>query len=81
MQRIPAGLPPGIPGMGLVMEMAIQQAPQPGLQFICQYIIKNTYTGNTLQTAAGATNSKCLHLELDFISIWQQQLRLHPALG
>lgn len=29
---MPAGLPPGIPGIGLVMDGAIQQAPQPGRQ-------------------------------------------------
>jgi hypothetical protein len=34
MQRTPAGLPWGIPGMGEEMEGAIQHAPQPILQFI-----------------------------------------------
>lgn len=29
-QRIPAGLPAGMPGIGLVIEGAMQQAPQPG---------------------------------------------------
>lgn len=29
---MPAGLPPGIPGMGLVIDGAVQQAPQPGRQ-------------------------------------------------
>jgi hypothetical protein len=33
-QRIPAGLPPGIPGMGEEIEGAMQQAPHPGRQFI-----------------------------------------------
>jgi hypothetical protein len=28
MQRTPAGLPSGIPGMGVVMDGAVQQAPQ-----------------------------------------------------
>ena len=32
MQRTPAGLPPGMPGMAEVMEGAVQQAPQPGRQ-------------------------------------------------
>lgn len=29
-QRTPAGFPSGMPGMGLEMEGAVQQAPQPG---------------------------------------------------
>jgi len=29
-QRIPAGLPCGMPGIGELMEGAMQQAPQPG---------------------------------------------------
>jgi hypothetical protein len=33
-QGTPAGLPCGIPGMGLVIEGAIQQAPQSGRQLI-----------------------------------------------
>jgi hypothetical protein len=33
-QRTPAGLPLGMPGMGLLMEGAMQQAPQFGLQSI-----------------------------------------------
>jgi hypothetical protein len=31
-QRTPAGFPFGIPGMGLVIDGAVQQAPQPGRQ-------------------------------------------------
>ena len=31
-QRTPAGLPLGMPGIGEVMEGAVQQAPQPGRQ-------------------------------------------------
>ena len=31
-QRTPAGLPPGIPGMGDEIDTAMQQAPQPGRQ-------------------------------------------------
>lgn len=34
MQRTPAGLPWGMPGIGLLMEGAVQQAPQPGRQSI-----------------------------------------------
>lgn len=34
-QGTPAGLPPGMPGMALLMEGAVQQAPQPGRQSIC----------------------------------------------
>jgi hypothetical protein len=30
MHGMPAGLPSGMPGMGLVMDGAMQQAPQPG---------------------------------------------------
>jgi hypothetical protein len=29
-QRVPAGLPAGMPGIGLLIEGAMQQAPQPG---------------------------------------------------
>jgi hypothetical protein len=32
-QRTPAGLPFGIPGIGLVMDGAMQQAPQLGWQW------------------------------------------------
>jgi hypothetical protein len=31
-QRTPAGFPPGMPGIGEVMEMAMQQAPHPTRQ-------------------------------------------------
>ena len=34
MQRTPAGLPCGMPGMAELMDGAVQQAPQPGRQFI-----------------------------------------------
>ena len=34
MQRIPAGLPCGMPGIGELIEGAVQQAPQPGRQFM-----------------------------------------------
>jgi hypothetical protein len=34
MQRTPAGLPCGMPGMAELMEGAMQQAPQPGRQFM-----------------------------------------------
>jgi hypothetical protein len=30
MQRTPAGFPSGMPGIGLVIDGAMQQAPQPG---------------------------------------------------
>ena len=33
-QRTPAGLPWGMPGIGELMEGAMQQAPQPGRQFM-----------------------------------------------
>jgi hypothetical protein len=44
MQRRPAGLPSGIPGMGDDMDGAIQQAPHPFLHwkfFICD-LVSNT---------------------------------------
>jgi hypothetical protein len=34
MQRTPAGLPSGMPGMGVEMDGAMQHAPQPGRQFM-----------------------------------------------
>ena len=34
MQRVPAGFPFGIPGMGVLIDGAIQQAPQPMRHFI-----------------------------------------------
>ena len=34
MQRVPAGFPFGIPGIGVVMDGAMQQAPQPMRHFI-----------------------------------------------
>jgi hypothetical protein len=34
MQRVPVGLPLGIPGMGDDIEGAMQHAPQPALQSI-----------------------------------------------
>jgi hypothetical protein len=39
-QRTPAGLPAGMPGIGELMEGAMQQAPQPGRQFM-GFAIKN----------------------------------------
>jgi hypothetical protein len=38
MQRTPAGLPSGMPGMAEVMEGAMQQAPQPGRQGVAEII-------------------------------------------
>ena len=40
MQRTPARLPLGIPGIGLLMDGAVQHAPQLGLQSITFKIIK-----------------------------------------
>ncbi len=34
MQRTPAGLPSGMPGIGEVIDGAMQQAPQPALQIV-----------------------------------------------
>ena len=36
-QGTPAGLPFGMPGMGELMDGAMQQAAQPGRQFIIRY--------------------------------------------
>lgn len=36
-QRIPAGLPAGMPGMALDIDGAMQQAPHPGRQFIASF--------------------------------------------
>lgn len=48
MQRTPAGLPCGMPGIGLEMEGAMQHAPQSGRQFMggkalvgCGFIVSN----------------------------------------
>lgn len=38
-QGTPAGLPLGIPGIGLVMEGAMQHAPQPGRQAAAVYVV------------------------------------------
>ena len=38
-QRTPAGLPWGMPGMAELMEGAVQQAPQPGRQFMDKYLL------------------------------------------
>ena len=40
-QRTPAGLPWGMPGMGELMEGAMQQAPQPGRQFMGENSLLN----------------------------------------
>ncbi|MEI6546228.1 MAG: hypothetical protein WCN85_04325 [Burkholderiales bacterium] len=52
MQAIPAGLPCGMPGIGVVMEGAVQHAPQPGrhgidgCEAICTPANRNpTWTG------------------------------------
>ena len=37
MQRTPAGLPFGMPGIGVEIEGAMQQAPQPGRQSMRDY--------------------------------------------
>ncbi len=39
MQRTPAGLPCGMPGMAELMEGAMQQAPQPGRQFMEDWML------------------------------------------
>ena len=40
-QRTPAGLPCGIPGMGELMDGAVQQAPQSGRQSIKSYLFNS----------------------------------------
>ncbi|WP_281175775.1 hypothetical protein [Marinomonas fungiae] len=42
MQGTPAGLPFGMPGMGLEIDGAIQQAPQLGRQFMRPFLQKIT---------------------------------------
>jgi hypothetical protein len=44
-QRIPAGLPSGIPGIGDDKDGAIQHAPHPALQFITLICLYDLYTG------------------------------------
>lgn len=36
----PAGLPSGIPGNALLIDGAMQQAPQPGRQFMSDFFLK-----------------------------------------
>jgi hypothetical protein len=43
MQRTPAGLPFGMPGMALVIDGAVQQAPQCGRQII--EVVRNEVVG------------------------------------
>jgi hypothetical protein len=38
-QRTPAGLPCGMPGMAELMDGAMQQAPQPGRQFMGESLV------------------------------------------
>ena len=40
MQGIPAGLPLGMPGIGLLTDGAVQHAPQLGLQFSIVEIVQ-----------------------------------------
>jgi len=41
MQRTPAGFPFGMPGMGLVIDGAVQQAPQLSRQFMVECGVKD----------------------------------------
>ena len=53
-QRIKGGLPSGIPGIGLEMEGAIQQAPQFLRHVIFFFsIINNTLLRNTVKVKSG----------------------------
>ena len=47
MQRTPAGLPLGMPGMGEEIDGAVQQAPQPGRQAgaVSGVVIENGWAG------------------------------------
>jgi elongation factor P len=41
MQRMPAGLPPGMPGIGEEIEGAMQHAPQPARQLTLSLLIQH----------------------------------------
>jgi hypothetical protein len=43
-QRTPAGFPSGMPGMGLVIDGAVQQAPQLSRQFMAECGVKDART-------------------------------------
>ncbi|PPE68805.1 hypothetical protein C1702_15110 [Caldimonas thermodepolymerans] len=47
-QGTPAGLPSGMPGIGLEMEGAIQQAAQPGRQFMGRRRVRNVGVSSPL---------------------------------
>lgn len=51
-QRIPAGLPFGIPGIGEVIDGAVQQAPQPGRQVGWSLIVQHRGAGKSAMIAA-----------------------------
>lgn len=57
-QRTPAGLPPGIPGIGDDIDGAIQQAPQPGLHEINDDILLVCYVIDK------ANNEPCKIIEI-----------------
>ena len=52
-QGTPAGLPSGMPGIGLVMDGAMQQAPQPGRQVAVG-------TAGVLERAGRASGMRCI---------------------
>lgn len=56
-QRTPAGLPAGMPGIGEVIEGAVQQAPQAGRQ-IMRRMLSPAFTGR--RVCAGA--KRCVFL-------------------
>ena len=53
MQRTPAGLPSGMPVMGELIDGAMQQAPQPGRQFMSCAALSS---GGGLQAGGGPQN-------------------------
>jgi hypothetical protein len=51
-QRSPAGLPWGMPGMGELMEGAMQQAPQPSRHFMTRNTSRQLMIGNNNRVTA-----------------------------
>lgn len=62
MQRTPAGLPSGIPGIGDEIDGAMQQAPQPARQLNPSLLMRD-HCGN--QGRAAASMSKDSRIEGD----------------
>ena len=57
MQGIPAGLPLGMPGIGLLTDGAVQHAPQLGLQFSIVEIVQKMACHSVLETESRSVKS------------------------